>query len=68
MSNAYSELSVLISSAINDQEISKEEFSNMVKLYNTAMLKLEIEHNFSDNNNVARNSSKYKRDSKTTDV
>ena len=63
--NAHSELSVLISSAINDKEISKEEFSNMAKLYNTAMGKLES----SDNNNNARFSSrKYKRDSKTTDV
>jgi hypothetical protein len=48
--DAYSKLSELISLSIDNSFISDVEFSTMTQLYNSAMLKLEIED--SVNNNV----------------
>ena len=48
--DAYSKLSELISLLLDNSVISDVEFSTMTQLYNSAMLKLEIENNI--NNNV----------------
>ena len=48
--DAYSKLSELISLSLDNSVISDVEFSTMTQLYNSAMLKLEIENNI--NNNV----------------
>ena len=40
----------MISSSLDDSIITESEFSVIVEVYNSAMLKLEIENN--DNNNV----------------
>jgi len=56
VSDAYSELSGLISAAINDEEITDNEFSNINKLYNTAIEKLEnnIINNVERKTNIRR--------------
>ncbi len=55
-SNGYSQLSSLISSSIDDTIITEEEFSSMVRIYDAAVSKLEIE-NDNNNNDVNRTSS-----------
>jgi hypothetical protein len=41
VSDAHSELSILISTAMKDQEITDDEFFNINKLYNATISKLE---------------------------
>ncbi|KAL3882844.1 hypothetical protein ACJMK2_029148 [Sinanodonta woodiana] len=48
--NAYSKLSELISTAIDDSVLSDIEFSAITQLYNSAVSKLEIENNPADYN------------------
>ena len=51
-SNGYSQLSSLISSSIDDTVITEDEFSAMVRIYDSAM-KLEIVNDNNNNNNVS---------------
>jgi hypothetical protein len=59
-SNGYSHLSSVISSSIDDTVITEDEFSAMVRIYDSAMksvefTKLEMENNFNNNNNNNNN-------------
>jgi hypothetical protein len=49
-SASYQELSSMISTSLDDESISDDEFSQINKLYNLTMSKLEIDNN---NNNGA---------------
>jgi hypothetical protein len=55
VSNAHSQLSTMISSSIDDSFISDDEFSAMVRLYDSTMSKLESNFNDFNNNNNNNN-------------
>jgi hypothetical protein len=69
-SNGYTQLSSLISSSIDDSLITDDEFSAMVRIYNSAISKLETINN---NNNVinrvtSTNSNKYNSGTNKHDI
>jgi len=64
VSDAYSKLSTMFSTNLDDEVITAEEFSAMSDCYNIAMTKLESTNNNSNGGITSTNSDKYQSDSK----